>query len=257
MVRDTSIRGFLRKQKGFTLVEMLLVVAVIALLISILLPSLARSKENARRVICASNLHQMSAGLDQYVIDFRRRFPGGNATISPGYGIDSTFAMPNSPMGLAFLITTNYCPTPAIFYCPSWTHPWNQLGVVDVAGDDPYFGPNQMGGWPAGGSAGPTSHRGFSYHYRSSFGPSSNRPPSIVQPGGSAITADHFVQREVLYGNTYGHREGYNVLALDGRVTWKPDPSGVYMVTMQPPAMGLTNGNWAYQEIIWKQFFDQ
>lgn len=264
LVVFTPVNNFHRalrmnRRTAFTLVEMLLVVALIALLISILLPSLARSREISRRAVCASNLHQMSTALDEYVIAFRRRYPGGNATLTPGNGIDSTYSVPNQrPMGLAHLITENFLNSPMLMYCPSWTHPWNQFNVVDVAGNDPWFGPSMMGGWPASGSSGPTSHRGISYHYRSTFGVSFNRPPSHVHTRpGNAIAADHWVQREVLYGNTYGHREGYNTLTLDGRVFWKGDPQGEYMVTVQPPGMGLTNGSWAFQEIIWKQFFDK
>ena len=47
-----------RRAGGFTLIELLVVVAVIAILISILVPSMKKAKEQARAVICRSNLHQ-------------------------------------------------------------------------------------------------------------------------------------------------------------------------------------------------------
>ena len=52
--------------RGFTLIEVLVVVAIIALLISILLPSLSRAKEMSRRAVCASRLHNMGVAVHTY-----------------------------------------------------------------------------------------------------------------------------------------------------------------------------------------------
>jgi prepilin-type N-terminal cleavage/methylation domain-containing protein len=57
------------KRKGFTLIELLVVVAIIALLISILLPSLSRARELAKRAVCASNLRGIGQGLHIYAND--------------------------------------------------------------------------------------------------------------------------------------------------------------------------------------------
>ncbi len=61
--------------RGFTLIELLVVVAVIAVLISILLPSLNKARRQAKRTVCASNLHQLGLGMTQYTSENEDWFP--------------------------------------------------------------------------------------------------------------------------------------------------------------------------------------
>src|SRR5688572_10224504 len=55
---------------GFTLVELLVVIAVIAILGALLLPAIAKAKVKAATVQCQSNLRQISIGLTLYLSDF-------------------------------------------------------------------------------------------------------------------------------------------------------------------------------------------
>ncbi len=52
--------------RGFTLVELLVVIAVVAILVSLLLPALSRAKYSAGNTTCKSNLRQLSLGLSLY-----------------------------------------------------------------------------------------------------------------------------------------------------------------------------------------------
>ena len=57
------------RKKGFTLIELLVVISVIALLLSILMPSLSRVKEQARLIVCRTNLHQWAIAVQTYSAD--------------------------------------------------------------------------------------------------------------------------------------------------------------------------------------------
>ena len=64
--RSRSTGAGIEKSRGFTLIELLVVIAIISLLVSILLPSLNRAKELARKVVCSANLHAIYYAWNMY-----------------------------------------------------------------------------------------------------------------------------------------------------------------------------------------------
>ncbi len=64
-----------RRARAFTLIELLVVVAIIALLISILLPSLSKARESAKSVKCLSNLRQIGIAMQNYAEETNGWFP--------------------------------------------------------------------------------------------------------------------------------------------------------------------------------------
>ncbi len=65
----------MKRASGFTLIELLVVVAIIALLIAILLPSLSKAKENARRTACGANVRSLAQADVMYVGQNNNCFP--------------------------------------------------------------------------------------------------------------------------------------------------------------------------------------
>lgn len=57
------------KRRGFTLIELLVVIAIIALLLSVIMPALKKAKDQAKDMVCRSNLKQLAQGLQIYSIE--------------------------------------------------------------------------------------------------------------------------------------------------------------------------------------------
>lgn len=76
------------QRSGFTLLELLVVVAILALLMSILLPSLSRARESARRSVCGAHMHGVMNAWEVYATEFGSlpewgRVVGGDLSLVP------------------------------------------------------------------------------------------------------------------------------------------------------------------------------
>ncbi len=118
-------RRQLHGRAAFTLIEVLVVVGIIALIMAILLPSLARAREQSRAAVCLSNLKQQGIGFSGYSGDNKTVLPwAGSFRFSLmegkyylGYGKPEMHNWAVVNIGL--LYPKYIGATPAMFYCPN------------------------------------------------------------------------------------------------------------------------------------------
>src|SRR5207249_3531614 len=72
--RRPSVKTNSNPERAFTLIELMVVIAIIAVLAALLLPALGKAKQQAYKVKCLSNLHQIGIGMKLYVDDNSETF---------------------------------------------------------------------------------------------------------------------------------------------------------------------------------------
>jgi len=225
-----------RSRLGFTLVELLVVIGIIALLISILLPALNSARERANRVKCGNNLNQIYKAMQVYVTDNqgklypRIRYNPAGTGGAMGYGTSQSSAdifkdnVENLIMPAMYLLV-RYGDLPLdIFVCPS----------ADQAKPDLNASPKTFWNLPSGGKD------NNSYNYMDMYpnaagqtagvrwGPSMSPAVAIAadknttsaSPEASGgVSAPASEQKKVNSQNHGG--EGQEVLYADGHVDWQ------------------------------------
>jgi prepilin-type N-terminal cleavage/methylation domain-containing protein len=195
-------------QAGFTFIELLVVIAIISLLVSILLPSLNRAKELAKRMACMSQVKNIGLASVMYSNDNGGYLPGGSNNYSLGYQYDKPSTSEVEKPSAYGVLWPDYVSDPHMFYC------LNGKKRIWLSSDGTsswcYYGGHKF--WP--------NDWRMTYWHRGTLDGGRVlkhwRLTEISTPSRFAILSD-----------AWGwdlHDDGFNVLYADQHVIWLPDP---------------------------------
>jgi prepilin-type processing-associated H-X9-DG protein len=137
-----------RQVFSFTIIELLIVVAVIMILASLLLPALNRARESAQRIVCSNNMKNLYQATAIYDTDFNNLIPmysevSGTAPAGyPGYYLKLT-----RWHGFGKLYEDDYIKTGKTFYCPSKNNMRKDGSYYGRLSYDGYGGDAHTNGW--------------------------------------------------------------------------------------------------------------
>src|SRR5436309_3385247 len=103
----------MQHRRAFTLIEFLVVIAIIAILAAILFPVFAQAREKARQAACFSNCKQLCLAYQMYAQDY-------DETIVPGCNFNAGYDQKNDPRSWYDGLLEPYVKSLGVFHCPSF-----------------------------------------------------------------------------------------------------------------------------------------
>jgi len=218
---------------GFSLLELVIVLAVTLILTSLMLPALTGVRKNVYKVISSSHLRQLGLGITMYARDYPDRLPYSDL-LRQGLPMELMAAhigdgRPEAWDGIGLLFSQGYCEAPEIFYCPG--HPGEHTYEIyqcfwrkDFAGDRRIY---------------------TNYHYCGdvewdNFG----KRRRLDEGDNLVLVTDSFRTRADL-----NHQAGMNILRADGSVRWHEFNNQFYALIPSDLVVDQTEYNDLWDEL--------
>jgi prepilin-type N-terminal cleavage/methylation domain-containing protein/prepilin-type processing-associated H-X9-DG protein len=217
----------MRRNRGFTLVEVLVVVGIIAVLVSLLLPSVARAHESARRASCASRIRQLLSATAIYSAEWRGVLPHHVHSGSRYEVCISEPVRPEWPGSIPALYDHKYLPDASMFRCPGLEGNGDWWDSSPEEAMSRGFLGYQFFGYSAMQASVPTGYGGYwgIYWVMPSKIPDHSNHVMIscnVIDQKTAATITHSFPEFNQTGHSRTSNQGSNIGYLDGSVRWLP-----------------------------------
>jgi prepilin-type N-terminal cleavage/methylation domain-containing protein len=203
---------------GFSLLELVIVLAVTLILTSLMLPALSGVRRNVYKVISASHLRQIGMGMTMYVRDYPENLPYSEL-LRQGLPLELMAAhigdgRPEAWDGLGLLFSEGYLEAPEIFYCPGHEGDHTYDVYQDCWRDD-FDGDRRIY---------------TNYHYCGDLDWETFKRRSLDEGESLVLATDGLRTRADL-----NHKSGLNILRGDGSVRWYQFSGPLYAAIPNDP----------------------